>query len=202
MRKMLGAALAAGALSVAGAAEAAVVVPFSGEPPDETGMGYPQMDQTKLATAGQQSLYAVIRWNVGELIGAWAGGYHDTTFGYYDPTWPGDVGYNESEYMIDCSLASGCVKLARPGMAYAKLDLPAEYDRTPCSPSDFYCYQRLNASYVSFDFAFRTQNGEIASGTVTFQDHAPIPEPATWAMMIAGFGLAGARLRHRRPATA
>ncbi len=27
---------------------------------------------------------------------------------------------------------------------------------------------------------------------------APIPEPATWAMMLAGFGLAGAALRRRR----
>ncbi len=27
---------------------------------------------------------------------------------------------------------------------------------------------------------------------------AAVPEPATWAMMIAGFGLAGAALRHRQ----
>jgi hypothetical protein len=27
---------------------------------------------------------------------------------------------------------------------------------------------------------------------------APVPEPATWAMMIAGFGLAGAVMRRRR----
>jgi hypothetical protein len=29
-----------------------------------------------------------------------------------------------------------------------------------------------------------------------------VPEPASWALMIAGFGLAGAMLRRRRPATA
>jgi len=28
---------------------------------------------------------------------------------------------------------------------------------------------------------------------------APVPEPATWAMMICGFGLAGMRVRNRRP---
>ncbi|THD61086.1 MAG: PEP-CTERM sorting domain-containing protein [Phenylobacterium sp.] len=31
---------------------------------------------------------------------------------------------------------------------------------------------------------------------------APIPEPATWALMLAGFGLAGATLRRRRSALA
>lgn len=31
---------------------------------------------------------------------------------------------------------------------------------------------------------------------------APVPEPATWAMMILGFGLAGAAMRRRRLATA
>ena len=30
----------------------------------------------------------------------------------------------------------------------------------------------------------------------------PVPEPATWAMMIAGFGLAGMAARRRRPAVA
>ena len=29
-----------------------------------------------------------------------------------------------------------------------------------------------------------------------------VPEPSTWALMIAGFGLAGAALRRRRAATA
>ncbi|MBU1376377.1 MAG: PEPxxWA-CTERM sorting domain-containing protein [Alphaproteobacteria bacterium] len=29
---------------------------------------------------------------------------------------------------------------------------------------------------------------------------APVPEPAAWALMLAGFGLAGATLRQRRRA--
>ena len=48
----------------------------------------------------------------------------------------------------------------------------------------------------NFSFAFggnsQTYNFEVAA----------VPEPATWAMMITGFGLAGAALRRRRSATA
>ncbi|HEX7945707.1 MAG TPA: PEPxxWA-CTERM sorting domain-containing protein [Phenylobacterium sp.] len=36
---------------------------------------------------------------------------------------------------------------------------------------------------------------------VTFDGTAGIPEPATWAMMIAGFGLVGGTMRRRRPLT-
>jgi hypothetical protein len=35
-----------------------------------------------------------------------------------------------------------------------------------------------------------------------FAANPAIPEPATWAMMIAGFGLVGAAMRRQRPATA
>ena len=36
----------------------------------------------------------------------------------------------------------------------------------------------------------------------TLADGAPVPEPATWAMMISGFGLAGAMMRRRKALTA
>ena len=44
-------------------------------------------------------------------------------------------------------------------------------------------------------------NGSIADfgpDHSTFKASAAVPEPASWALMIAGFGLAGARLRARR----
>jgi hypothetical protein len=41
--------------------------------------------------------------------------------------------------------------------------------------------------------------GQFATDTVTI---TAVPEPATWAMMISGFGLAGAALRRRRATAA
>jgi hypothetical protein len=45
------------------------------------------------------------------------------------------------------------------------------------------------------DFSEVNSFGTFASDTVTI---TAVPEPATWAMMITGFGLAGAALRRRR----
>lgn len=43
----------------------------------------------------------------------------------------------------------------------------------------------------------RSANGEFWSG-LTFGTSGVVPEPATWAMLIAGFGLVGAAARRRR----
>ena len=51
----------------------------------------------------------------------------------------------------------------------------------------------FNVSASNFDSA-RTNNG-----TLTI---AAVPEPTSWAMLIAGFGLTGAAMRRRRTALA
>ena len=59
-----------------------------------------------------------------------------------------------------------------------------------------------------FTFKFNNVGGFAAGGsarsslTVTVDSVAVVPEPATWAMMIGGFGMAGAVLRRRRSVTA
>jgi hypothetical protein len=55
----------------------------------------------------------------------------------------------------------------------------------------------LNAgqAYLNIHTTFRT-GGEIRGFL------AAVPEPSSWALMIAGFGLAGAGLRRRRLASA
>jgi PEP-CTERM putative exosortase interaction domain len=58
------------------------------------------------------------------------------------------------------------------------------------------------AQFVKFDILSNYAEGTIydpyASGLSEVRfNSAPVPEPATWAMMIAGFGLAGAAMRRR-----
>ena len=50
--------------------------------------------------------------------------------------------------------------------------------------------------YVEVDFI--AKSGEVAGGTLT----AGVPEPASWAMMLVGFGALGVALRRRAAKTA
>lgn len=43
-----------------------------------------------------------------------------------------------------------------------------------------------------------TQNGSFG-GSVAFQAQSAVPEPATWAMMLLGFGAVGFSMRRKRP---
>ena len=57
-------------------------------------------------------------------------------------------------------------------------------------------------SLYTYGVHFTTIFGNDQGGTLTVSDvgDGAVPEPATWAMMIAGFGLVGASLRKRRDA--
>ncbi len=65
--------------------------------------------------------------------------------------------------------------------------------------------------FAATDYTFnlwsrQRANPALDGGNVEIADFAPdgssfaatVPEPASWALMIGGFGVAGARLRHRR----
>ncbi|OJY71703.1 MAG: hypothetical protein BGP16_14030 [Sphingobium sp. 66-54] len=49
-------------------------------------------------------------------------------------------------------------------------------------------------------FTFRGQSSPGQFDNIVLREIAPVPEPATWAMMIGGFALAGGALRRRRVA--
>lgn len=198
MRKILGLVAALGGLSLAGGAQSATTLPLEMGNLESDGAYYSEWARVVLPPSGQPYLYVVFTWSSGDLKGASVAGFHETTFGYYDPWAMGGVGYNESEWNLDCSFANGCVQASGDRRAYARLVLPKEIDE-PCGPPlDSLCYQRLNFSDLEASLNIQTWNGEFVTASVTFQDHAPVPEPATWAMMIGGFGLTGAALRRRR----
>lgn len=59
----------------------------------------------------------------------------------------------------------------------------------------------LHIAYNDFAFGGGLLNGDIIVGQSQVTATAPVPEPATWGMMILGFGMIGALLRSRRSQT-
>ncbi len=60
---------------------------------------------------------------------------------------------------------------------------------------------RTNATNYSLGGTFTTQDGSVAQ-RANFAPAAAVPEPATWAMMLLGFGAIGGAMRRRRRSTA
>ncbi|MBZ4119981.1 PEPxxWA-CTERM sorting domain-containing protein, partial [Escherichia fergusonii] len=58
-----------------------------------------------------------------------------------------------------------------------------------------------NIAYVRFGGTGFLEQSNVYADNFTYEGRG-VPEPATWAMMIAGFGLAGAAARSRRRASA
>jgi hypothetical protein len=54
----------------------------------------------------------------------------------------------------------------------------------------------------TWGFYVATTDGALGRGSLTVNLGAAIPEPQSWAMLIAGFGLVGAAMRRRRLAAA
>jgi hypothetical protein len=69
-------------------------------------------------------------------------------------------------------------------------------------------FSGFDPGLASLTFAFTQNNlqdgepGAIGGSFTLSTPPSAIPEPASWAMLIAGFGLSGAALRRRRAATA
>ena len=59
-----------------------------------------------------------------------------------------------------------------------------------------------SGNWDTFDILVGRGNHPALSHLVFFGTPGGVPEPATWAMMIAGFGLTGAAMRRRKLATA
>lgn len=93
-----------------------------------------------------------------------------------------------------------------PGMGFIMSQFnTAQLDRAPVDMSQAFsatlegqgAYTVLTRS-VGFMFDLEGTDGHPGTLVVERQATGAVPEPATWALMISGFGLAGATLRRRR----
>lgn len=67
--------------------------------------------------------------------------------------------------------------------------------------TNFLSLDGLNNLYVYTVGELNSETGLQVGPPIGNSQTAPIPEPASWAMMVGGFGLAGAALRRRRKTT-
>jgi hypothetical protein len=117
--------------------------------------------------------------------------------------------YNGSLY----SLQSLILTDPKTGVSYDESSLTL----APVSGTNDYCLYSLAACgivtekdsfYVIFDPSLTLQTvtgyeydfpkSEITEASLTIQQVAAVPEPATWALMLMGFGAIGASMRWRR----
>lgn len=73
---------------------------------------------------------------------------------------------------------------------------PAGFDKCGTAVADSVCRSQWT---IFNDFQFSIAAHKPVSYTLSFSSPTAVPEPATWAMLLCGFGGVGALLRHRRP---
>jgi hypothetical protein len=196
--------MAAVALACAGAVQAATVIEFSDEAIVSGGplLGGPQFP----APDGDQSVQIKIEYSGVELSPATS--FYSLYRGLYyswEPTLNELQSNDTYERSVLCSIANGCITIQSPGVARAVFRAPADIgDLASCVlGSPWPCYEHVSPEpSLSFFDAYVVRTGGPAWIRVTIGDLSAVPEPATWAMMITGFGLAGAAMRRRRASLA
>jgi hypothetical protein len=103
-----------------------------------------------------------------------------------------DFSDTNSAYLI-----VGRTPLFQGGSYFCASGTPGYQDGVPTAEGEAPCFAGISAVPISFSDPSTRLSGAIADvrvlGTV-----AAVPEPASWLMMISGFGLIGAGMRRRR----
>jgi hypothetical protein len=140
--------------------------------------------------------------NGGSATGSDAGGYATGHEAYR--AIDGNLGgsYYVAPYIFHSATESGgYLNIAFNPHTLSSLSI---YGRSDCcSNRDIYNVVIENAAGAELYSGQIRADNDAHVGTVNFDLPAsPTPEPASWALMIGGFGLAGASLRRRRALTA
>lgn len=88
-----------------------------------------------------------------------------------------------------------------PGFNLSSLSLGSFVDANVGGVGSFFFNDRFFPSYDAINVAggeFTVTAVKVSEYTAPDPSGAAVPEPQTWALMIAGFGLVGRRLRYRR----
>lgn len=149
--------------------------------------------------------YVHIRWTAGEPL---PGGLllvmdYEHRYLYWDNAMDAVWG-NEDDHTTTCVLSDPCFSIVAPGHAIGRIVTPRGRGSIEnCQPGHKgeYCYERYVPHRAWFEGDFALSGGQ-PTVYLELGKSGAIPEPATWAVMITGFGLTGAALRRRRPAHA
>ncbi|CAN7310479.1 PEPxxWA-CTERM sorting domain-containing protein [Phenylobacterium sp. LjRoot164] len=202
IRKLLVAAAAAASLFAGSSAMAAQIVTTNDNYFEEgSGLAYPYT--SFLAPDAGMQAFVKIFFDGGSLRpDSMLQTTRDVTYSYWDAG-IGMVNGNEYAFEQVCSVANGCIQIKGPGYAVAKLMTPRNWTKKECTAATSgYCSELYWDNALTYFEGIFISDGSSDRMRVSIQvsDFTAVPEPATWAMMIVGFGLAGTALRRRQAA--
>jgi hypothetical protein len=129
----------------------------------------------------------------GTLGGAGDGSYTEADFGSYYFAANSPLDY--SKQLIGQTMANGCTF----GSFSACYGGPSgDFNLFAATQTNTQLPTNAAAPNGTFYFQLTTGNGENLGVTSIAPTVSATPEPATWGMMLVGFGLAGAALRRRK----
>ena len=82
-----------------------------------------------------------------------------------------------------------------------QLAVGASYTAILSTANPYWGVHRTGDAYSGGTAYLTAENGVVSGGDLVFEVNG-VPEPGTWALLIAGFGLSGAAMRRRRAADA